>query len=93
MSSAIDKLAYVQLGFSQFCVHKKQTKLSDEVSFRTSEVMFSHLRYGFRIGSFVVVEEHTQSLPFVKHHVCRCIGMWLSYALLHLSCEGLSATL
>ena len=36
------------------------------------------------MGSFV---EGTQSMPFGKDHVRKCMGMWLSNGLHHLWCE------
>ena len=53
----------------------------------TIQLWYSIL-YGVRIGSFVVGEESTQSLPFAKHHVRWCMGMWLSNGLHHVWCEG-----
>ena len=41
-----------------------------------------------RIGSFVIGEEDTQSIPFAKQHVRRCMGMWISNGLHHLWCEA-----
>ena len=38
------------------------------------------------MGSFEV-GEGTQSMPFGKDHVRRCMGMWLSNGLHHLWCE------
>ena len=39
------------------------------------------------MGSFVVGDD-TQSLPFAKHHICRCMGMWISNGLHHLWYEA-----
>ena len=47
-----------------------------------------HLRYGVRMGSFVIGEEDTRSIPFAKQHVRRCMGMWISNGLHHLWCEA-----
>ena len=44
------------------------------------------------MGSFVVGED-TQSIPFGKHHVRRCMVPWLSNGLHHLWYEAGSATL
>ena len=41
-----------------------------------------------RIGSFLIGEEDTQSIPFAKQHVRRCMGMWISNGLHHLWCEA-----
>ena len=43
-------------------------------------------------GSYEVGED-TQSIPFGKHHIRRCMGMWLSNGLHHLWCGADSATL
>ena len=37
------------------------------------------------MGSFVVGED-TQSIPSGKHHVRRCMGMWMSSGLHHVLC-------
>ena len=50
---------------------------------KASEVAFCHL-CGYRIGSVAEEEESTQSLPFAKHHVRRC----MSNGLHHRWCEG-----
>ncbi len=40
-------------------------------------------------GSYGLVRgEDTQSIPFGKHHVRRCMRMWLSNGLHHLWCEA-----
>ena len=49
--------------------------------------MFSQPRHEARMGSFVVGED-THSIPFAKHHVCRCMGMWLSNELHNMWCES-----
>ena len=49
--------------------------------------MFSQLRHDARMGSFVVGED-THSIPFAKHHVRRCMGMWLSNELHNMWCES-----
>ena len=54
---------------------------------RASEVVFCHLQYGVRMGSFVVGED-TQSILFAKHYVRHCMGMWISNGLHHQWCEA-----
>ena len=49
--------------------------------------------YVVRMGSFVVGEDDTQSIPFAKQHVRRCIGMCISNGLCHLWREAGSASL
>ena len=50
---------------SKFC---STTALREEIRWkRASEVVFCHLRYGVRMGSFVIGEEYTQSIQSAKH--------------------------
>ena len=48
----------------------------------------SFLQYGSQMGSIVVGDKNTQSIPVAKHHIRRCLGMWLSNGLHHLWCEA-----
>ena len=60
-------------GVSKFC---STTALREAIWWkRASEVVFCHLRYGVRMGSFVVGEEDTQSIPFAKDHAVWACGL------------------
>ena len=75
------RLIKAWFGMSKFC---STTALRKAIRWkRASEVVFFQLRHGARMGSFVIGED-TQSIPFAKHHVRRCMGMWLSNGLHHL---------
>ena len=65
---------------SKFC---STTALREAI--RWKRVVFCQLRHGARMGSFVVGED-TQLISFGKHHVRRCMGMWLSNGLHYLWC-------
>ena len=76
------RLIKAWFGVSKFC---STTALREATGWKlASEVVVCHLRHGVRMGSFVEV---TQSMPFGKDHVRRCMGMWLSNGLHHLWCE------
>ena len=82
------RLKKAWFGVSKFC---STTALREAIGWKlASEVVVRHLRYGARMGSFM---EGSQSMPFGKDHVRRCMGMWLSNGLHHLWCETGHATL
>ena len=56
-----------------------------ETSVRSCVLSTILLRQEARMGSFVVGED-TQSIPFDKHHLRGCMGMWLSNGLHHMWC-------
>ena len=69
-------------GVSKFC---STTALREAIGWKlASEVVVCHLRHGAHMGSFV---EGTQSMPFGKDRVRRCMGMLLSNGLHHLECD------
>ena len=78
------RLIKAWFGVSKLC---STTALQEVIRWKqVSQAVFCHLRYGVRIGSFVVGDEDTQSIPFAKQHVCRCMSMWISNGLHHLWC-------
>ena len=76
------RLIKAWFGGSTFC---STSALREEIRWkRASAVVFCHLRYGVRMGSFLIGEEDTQSKAFAKQHVRRCMGMLISNGLHHL---------
>ena len=79
------RLIKAWFGVSKFCSTTALREAIGIIGWKlASEVVVCHLRHGVRMGSFV---EGTQSMPFGKNHVRRCVGMWLSNGLHHLWCE------
>ena len=80
------RLVKAWFGVSKFC---STSALREAIRWkRASEDVFCHLRYGVRMGSFVIGEEDTQSILFAKQHIRRCMGMWISNGLHQLWCEA-----
>ena len=65
------RLIKAWFGVSKFC---STTALREAIRWkRASEVVFCQLRHGARMSLFVLGED-TQSIPFGKHHIRRCMG-------------------
>ena len=70
------RLVKTMFGVSKLCL---TTALWKAIQWEgASGVVFWHLRYGYRIGSFVVEKDSMQSLQFSKYLVRRFTGMRLS---------------